>query len=258
MLFITKQMKINRLNKIYIVLSITLVVATIIKILNYKGWERFYYFTSICAPQNYPIAIHDAYFLTGEGEDDFAWINFEDVKNFTSKWGEEYYSQEARDRLRLPTKLVLQYASYRDQKFYSDTLDLPQKKILNIFKSALKNKTAIAFSSGGGMVKKGLNFLVGIANDGNIIVWLRGVFLEKVIFKGKIKPHEPQGDETYFEKRLPKAAYLKKMFEDLPDSVKTKLNSGFDAKVNYIDSPTYYIEKNRKLWEYQKKNKYID
>jgi len=31
-----------------------------------------------------------------------------------------------------------------------------------------------------------------------------------------------------------------------------------EAKANYIDSPTHYIDKNRELWEYQKKNKFID
>ncbi|RZL31678.1 MAG: hypothetical protein EOO96_15680 [Pedobacter sp.] len=87
---------------------------------------------------------------------------------------------------------------------------------------------------------------------------MRGVYLEKLILKQKLKPKEPQGDETFWEKRLSKADYIKKSFENLEDSVKLKLDNGFDAKANYIDTPTHYIEKNKELWDYQKKNKIID
>ncbi|MDR6969618.1 hypothetical protein J2X31_003651 [Flavobacterium arsenatis] len=248
-------MKLNFINKIYIAITLILVVAIVIKFINYKSSDRYYYFSSVCAPESYPIAIHNAYFILADG--DLGHIKDEDVDRFTSKWGEEYYFAESHHRERLPVKLVLQYVSYRDKKFYSDTLNLPEKEIKQIFESALQNKQATKLHSHPTGVK-GLTFLVGIANDGNIAVWLRGVFLEKLILKQKLTAKEPKGDETYYEKRLSKAEYIKKRFENLEDSVKLKLDNGFEARANYIDTPTHYIEKNKELWEYQKKNKFID
>lgn len=248
-------MKLNFINKLYIAITLILVIAIGIKFFNYKSWERYYYFSSVCTPESYPIAIHDSYFILDDG--DLGHIKDEYVNDFTSKWGQEYYFAESNERSRLPVKLVLQYVSYRDKKFYSDTLDLPKKEIKQIFESALQNKQAIELYNSSNKAK-GLTFLVGIANDGNVAVWLRGVFLEKLILKQKLTAKEPKGDETFYEKRLSKAEYIKKSFENLEDSVKLKLDNGFEAKANYIDSPTHYIDKNRELWEYQKKNKIID
>ena len=232
-----------------------MITAIIYKIITYKSWDRYHYFSSVCAPESYPIAFHNIYFILADGE--LGSIKDEDVERFTSKWGEEYYFAESNYRERLPVKLVLQYVSYRDKKFYSDTLNLPEKEIRQIFKSAFLNKQAEKLYSPSNDVK-GLKFLVGIANNGNVAVWLRGVYLEKLLLKQKLTPREPQGDETFWEKRLSKADYIKKSFENLEDSVKLKLDNGFDAKANYIDTPTHYIEKNKELWDYQKKNKIID
>ncbi|MCH5597479.1 DUF2931 family protein [Niabella ginsengisoli] len=166
-------MKLNFINKLYIAMTSILVMAIGIKFFNYKSWEQYYYFSSVCAPESYPIAIHNSYFILADG--DLGHIKDEDVDNFTSKWGEEYYYTESSQRERLPVKLVLQYVSYRDKKFYSDTLNLPEKEIKQIFESALRNKQAKELHSYPTDVK-GLTFLVGIANDGNVAVWLRGVF----------------------------------------------------------------------------------
>lgn len=106
--------------------------------------------------------------------------------------------------------------------------------------------------------KKGLNFVIGIANSGNVMVWLRGVNLEKIILKARLKSKEPGDGETFYEKPLPKKEYFELVFEDLADSVKAKLKGGFDSGANYIDTPTRYMEKNKSLWEYQKKNGFID
>ncbi|RZL18659.1 MAG: DUF2931 family protein, partial [Pedobacter sp.] len=232
-------MKLNFINKLYIAITLILVLAIVAKFFNYKSWDRYSYFSSVCMPESYPIAVHNAYFILVDG--DLGHIKDEDVERFTSKWGEEYYFSESHQRERLPVKLVLQYVSYRDKKFYSDTLNLPEKEIKQIFESALRNKQAIKLHNYPTGVK-GLTFLVGIANNGNIAVWMRGVFLEKLILKQKLTAKKPQGDETYYEKRLSKEEYLKKRFENLDDSVKQKLDNGFDAKANYIDTPTHYID----------------
>ena len=248
-------MKINILNKIYIFIAFFLVIAIITKILNYKSWERYYFASSICTPSSYPIYLHNCYFLTNDLDDD-AWIKDESVNHFSSEWGNEEFL-EVYSPMRLPAKLVLQYASFSEQKFYSDTINLPEKKIKQIFENAEKNKNFENLYSSRGD-KKGLHFLVGVAQNGNIKIWLRGIFLEEVILQTQIHPKEPKGDETFYEKRLPKTVYLSKVFEYLDDSLKVKINNGWEKNAKYMDTATNYIENNREMWQYQKKNKIIE
>lgn len=247
-------MKLNILNKTYISIAFFLVIAIITNILNYKGWERYYYASSICTPSSYPIYLHSCYFLTNDLDDE-AWIKDESVNRFSSEWGNEEFLEVHRP-MRLPSKLVLQYASFSEQNFYSDTINLPEKKIKQIFEKAKQNKNFENLYSSRGD-KKGLHFLVGVAQNGNIKIWIRGVFLEDVILQTKIHQKDPKEDETYYEKRLSKSVYLSKVFENLDDSLKNKINKGWGKKANYMDTATYYIEENKEVWQYQKKNKII-
>lgn len=240
-------MKINNLNKFYIALGILLIVSCIYKFIGYKSWERYYYFADASAPNTYPVHVRNCYFITAD-EGDFAVVNTEEVNNFQSVWGWDYYSPNAREKFRTPEKLVIEYASYRDSKFYSDTLKLPKEKILAIFKASEHNNTQIPLSGRNGDVY-GLRFAVGIANNGNILLWLHGRNMEKLILKTRIAAREPKGDQTYFESRLPKAIYLKRVFENLPDSVKQSFEQGLDANANYADSPSRYIDRNRDMWK---------
>jgi len=249
-------MKLNLINKIYIAITICLITAILVKFFSFKSWDRYYYVTSICAPITQPIAIRNAHFILANGETDF--INHTDVDDFNTNWGQDDFISSDFEKKRLPVKLVLQYASYRDKKFYNDTINLNDNEIRNVFKSAIRNKQAIGFSEYGGVNGKGLSFLIGIANDGNVAVWLQGIYLDKFLVKRKLTAKQPQGDDTYYGTQLTKEAYIKQRFERLSDSLKNKLGKGFDARANYIDTPTRYIEKNTELWKYQKKNKYIE
>lgn len=249
-------MKLNLINKIYITIAVALIIAIVIKFFSIKSWDRYYYVTSICAPSTQPIAIRNAHFVLANGETDY--INHNDVDDFRTGWGQDDFISSDFEKQRLPVKLVLQYASYRDKKFYNDTLNLNENEIRSVFKSAIRNKQAIGVSKYGGVSGKGLSFLIGIANDGNVVVWLQGIYLDKLLLKQKLKARPPQGDDTYYAGQLTKEAYIKKRFENLSDSVKKELDKGFDAKANYMDTPTRYIDKNTELWEYQKKNKFIE
>lgn len=235
-------MKLNVLNKIYLLITFFLVIAIFCNILNYKSWERYYFASSACTPLSYPIILNSCQFLTNDSNDD-AWIKVENVNKFSSKWGDEEFFQVDKP-MRLPNKLVLKYASYSEQKFYSDTINMPEKKIIEIFKKAEQNKNFENLHSSSGD-KKGLHFLVGIAHNGNIKIWLRGVLLENVILQTKIYPKEPKDDETYYEKRLPKKIYLSKVFEYLDDSLKIKINDGWEKNSNYMDTATYYIKQKK-------------
>lgn len=236
-----KTMKLNLINKAYLVLAFILLIGTGYSFYKHKSWERYFYYSSVSAPATYPVYVRNAYFITNDRDDD-TWFNTTGVNDFTTLWGDEYFFPEVYRPMRLPLKLVLQYVSYRDKLFYSDTLDLPQQKIKDIFDAAVKNKNADNLYNGAGD-KKGLRFVLGIANDGNIILWLRGKALEKVVFQTKLTAGEPQGDATYYVRRLSKEAYIQEVFGRLPDSMKTVLDQGLEAHANYIDSATHYLDK---------------
>jgi hypothetical protein len=241
--FNIKDMKLNFVNKAYLVCLFGLLAATIYKTCKYNASERYYYFSSISAPETFPVYVRDAYFITHDPDDD-AWFNQTDVNGFNTGWGTEYFFPEIDRPMRLPTKLVLEYASYRDRKFYSDTLDLPQETIKSVFETADTNKSMDEIRGRDGD-KQGLRFVLGIANAGNIILWLRGIGLEKVILKTKLTAKEPQGDATRYETVLTKEAYLERVFGALDDSLKRALDKGLDAHASYIDSASHYLERSK-------------
>lgn len=234
-------MKFNFINKTLIAISFTLLIAIIYNVMSYKSWDRYYYFSSVCAPESYPIRLQDCYFITAD-KNEHGTIKDEDILRNNSKWGEEYFSPEVREPLRLPKQLVLEYVSYSERKKYQDTIDLPQEKIKNIFIKADKNNQFEDIHKSSKEVK-GLRFLVGIASNGNVIVWIRGKFLEEVLLKTKLKPKDEISNKEN------KSIDIEKIFKDLPDDIKTKVKSGWEKNANYLDSITHYIELNKERWQ---------
>ena len=231
-------MKLNLINKAYLGLAVILLVAIGTRIYRYKGWERYYYFSSISAPAAYPVYVRDAYFLTADPNDD-SWLDYRDVNDFNTQWGDEYFFPEVRTAMRLPEKLVVKYVSYRESKFYRDTLDLPAEQIKEAFEHAVHNNTTRRLGSSD-QDPRGLYFVLGIGNNGSIVLWLRGKGVEQTILKTVIKAREPLDDDTYFRKRLPKQEYIKEVFSNLPDSLRQEMDRGWEAGASYGDSVSHY------------------
>ena len=76
-------MKLNFISKLYIAITLILVLAIVAKFFNYKSWDRYSYLSSVCMPESYPIAIHNSYFILADG--DLGYIKDEDVDNSTGK-----------------------------------------------------------------------------------------------------------------------------------------------------------------------------
>jgi hypothetical protein len=227
--------KLNTINKIYAMLLVILVIATVTKILMYKGWDRYYYGATISAPRSYPINVRAGHFILEDGETEY--LGSSEVNdNRNMYWGDGDFSDPT-TKERLPVKLVLEYASYRDQSFYADTIDLPIKAIKKAFKSVTTNGSSVSRYQA--MPDFKLDFVVGIANKGNIVVWLRGEQFETVLLKHKIAPHEPVGDDTYYRKRLPKTQYFKEAFS-IDSADLEAFKRGFDKDANYIDTPSQF------------------
>ena len=249
-------MKLNKVNIIYLVIAGILLVATAFQVFKYRSWDRYYYDATVIAPESYPIHIRDCYLITAD-EDDLISARKEEVNDQNSNWNSDGDFLEIRDKMLLPEKISISYFSYREDKFYKGVVDLPKKRIEEIFKQAIANKSTEKYYSYRGQ-NRGLTFTVGVANNGEVLVWMRGIYLEQLILRTRLKPSEPDPDDMYYEENLSKEAYLKHAFEHLSDSVKLLYKNGYDSPANYGDSATKYIEGNKDLWEYQIKNGMID
>lgn len=228
----------NLLNRIYLSILILLCIATAIKLFTYKSWSRYYFSASFCAPRTYPVYVRDSYFILSDGGRGN--IGSEDVNYLKSDWGNSEFEETYREQ-QLPVKLVLEYASYREKAFYRDTIDLPIDTISKLFKSGrVKGINQTLYRPGGDV--DGLNFLIGIANKGNIVVWLQGKNYERVLIKHRIIAREPLGDQTYHERRLSKKNYLEKVFY-IDEDLQKEMDQGKDRNENYIDSTSHYIER---------------
>lgn len=216
----------------------------------HKSWERYYYDSTVMAPSSYPIHVRDCTFLTGDDNDD-GYVRYQNVNKHTSEWGDSGDFLQLSDKSLLPKKLAISYFSYRDKHFYKDTLALPTAKIEELFKQAIKNNNTERYYSSAGNLK-GLCFTIGIANDGQVLVFLRGINLEELVLKAKLKPSQPAAEDLYYRESLSREHYFNYAFENLSDSLKLKIDSGFEMHANYADSATHYLERNVELWKYQK------
>ncbi|QNK64569.1 DUF2931 family protein [Pedobacter sp. PAMC26386] len=234
-------MKLNLFNLVNILIAAVLLFGIGYRLFEYKPWDRYDYEAVAFAPEDSPLYIKDSYFITIDGGREG--ISHEEVNYRNTYWGKDLVVINHSTQIKLPAKLVLDYVSYRDQKFYADTLNLPAEKIKSIFKHAAQND---GFRTLGHSKEeaKGLLFSIGIARKGSVLVLLRGNGFEEVVLKGVLKSHEPVKKEfIHQEQQLSKDTYFREVFREITDSVKTILDTGFDPKANYLDTPTHYLEK---------------
>ncbi|RQO74028.1 hypothetical protein DBR43_01065 [Pedobacter sp. KBW06] len=229
--------KLNVLNKIYLLIFVLLVIAIAVKLLNYKGWSRYYYSASVSAPRMYPIKVYRADFVLSDGKTES--LKTSDVNDQRLDWGQGEFSQTS-ERQQLPVKLVLDYVSYRDQSFYKDTINLPAQLIDSIFRNSKKAGIQQSIHKYGTNAD-GLVFIAGIANNGNVLVWLQGDKYERVLLKHKIAAREPSAADLFNERQLTKEQYLKQAFADLSDDFFKNLAEGLAKDANYIDSASNYL-----------------
>jgi len=231
----------NLLNKLYIALLLLLTFATGYKIIRYYGTPRYYYTASFTAPRTYPVFIHNSYFILpynkmGIISDD----NVNDQRG--TYWGAIDVGGEADGKQQLPLKLVMEYASYRDRAFYRDTIDLPVEKMKTIFAgSKAKGIRKDLYVLNGSHNGDGLHFFIGVANNGNIKVWLQGRNYEELLVKHHIQAAEPKGNQTFYGKKLSKNQFLDRVFS-VDDDIKKDIEKGKERTANYIDSASHYLE----------------
>lgn len=228
-------MKLNGVNKLFIAIAIGLIGLHVYQVFHYRAWDRYYYFTNICTPPGHPAYVRDAYFLTANNGE-FSSIRYDESNHFQTVWKESYYFPETYEKQLLPEKLVLKYVSYRDRQFYRDTINLPVDTIKRLTDQILTERKATDIYCRGRDVQ-GVTFLVGIANNGYILVWLKGEGIEHLVVRTRIQPAIPTKEDTYYDGEvMTVGAYINNRFMTLEDSVKAKIHAGWETNANYKDS----------------------
>lgn len=233
--------KLNTINKIYAALLIGVVAATVIKMYVYYSTPRYFYTASFTAPQTYPVYLLDGYLILEGKDEDIKSISYENVNYNRSTWGEGDFNSPDRKE-RLPKALVVKYASYRDRNFYFDTIPLPRKLIYDVFEGREKEnkrlhpvKTAYTFSN-----PPQLSLVVGLANKGNIVIWLQSENFEKKLLTYHIDPRKPEGELYYQGEKYTPVDYFNHF--ELTDEYKKAEAKGIDKNANYADSSTHYLQ----------------
>jgi hypothetical protein len=229
--------KLNLLNKIYLVILTGFIIATAIKVYRYHGGDRYYYNGGVTKPPTYPVFVNQCDFVLTDGSYTSAALRL-DVNQHTDSWGTLNPTASV-DRLLLPKALLLEYASYRDKKYYRDSIPLPITLIDSLFKTSTAKGLQIPLSNGVHDVM-GLTFAIGIANNGTVLIWLRGKHYEKQLLVCHLKPKPPTGELRDMDQTFSGARSFDVF--SISDDLKKEIAAGKDSHANYADSTTHYLE----------------
>lgn len=233
--------QLNLFNKILAVIILILIAFNIYRFFTYKSWDRYYFSASVTVPEYFPIHVETVSFNYPNDDlgHDF-YQSVDEVNKFYVKWGEGYYFPEAYESLLLPKSVDISYYDYRSRLFYKSTIALPEDVMRNIFKEAEKTQHYTKLYNSGGDVK-GLVYVLGIANNANIMLWLKGDNYSKLVLKTQLKP-VPFSKSQQGKNYKTENDYFKENFRELADSLKIKINNGYQKNANYIDSTKQFIE----------------
>lgn len=234
--------KFNLLNRIYLLLFLGMIIAIAVKvfILHQRDKGRIYFSVTLTAPDTYPVYLQQAYMVSADGKRND--IDDNRVNSEQDRWA-NVTDFEIREKYRLPKALVLSYASSRDKKYYNDSIPLPLALIESIFKTSAAKGLEKSIMTNKGSNVNGLVFLIGIANNGNIVVWLQGKNYERKLGVYHFAAQQPQGEMWYDGK-----GYSGKHFFDVfgltpnSDQIKAVAANGKDSLANYADSATHYLD----------------
>ncbi len=236
--------QLNTLNKLYIGIAAALALLAVYRVWQYQEWSRVYYSTSVTAPFDCPVFIKELQWLDQDGEEIRAnlYSSREQVNNFNSSWGDAAYVYQLNHKLKLPQKLVLNYVSYRDSAYYQDTISLPKAQIAAVFAklNTQKNLQPVTYMANYTEVQ-GLSLVLGLANNGGLVLWLRGSNFEETLLKTQLRP-SARLNRTAGLVDGQKLADFREAFMYLPDTVKTLVAQGKNKAINYADSASRYLQ----------------
>ncbi len=178
-------MKINILNKFYILIAIVLLFMIGKSIWDEKGTDLFYNFigtkkmmtkiekikwlAEVNADEYCPVEIYYGFLIDSKGEKQ----SIPTGEYLQGGWGSYGGTMSDGDEKRkVPEKLEICWFSYAENRFYKGTFDLPQKKMYDIFK---KDYGKTKSPSGEDKKNEFNTLLLGFAPQGMVTLWITGI-----------------------------------------------------------------------------------
>ncbi|WP_394772868.1 DUF2931 family protein [Flavobacterium sp.] len=185
-------MKINFLNKIYILIAVTLFVLMLFK-MGYNAWEekekpllyyfsnkekqkemlikieKFEWFAETSGDESCPVEVISGSFILSDKTE--GWIPSGQYLN--DSWGSSSSGTMVvgDDKKKVPERMKITWFSYAENKFFSGDFELPQKEIYDIFKKDYGNSIGMD----GVEYKNEYNTLtIAFAPQGIVTLWIGG------------------------------------------------------------------------------------
>lgn len=184
------------------------------------------------APKGYVVQILDGYFEAADG-----FKKGIPTRALVDKgWGKgRSWIAEGRESLPIPKRFELTWFSYREDKFYYASFDLPIERLEKLF------TTAMIKPYSGTEQNYGV-FTLGLAPEGFITVWLTGGNHQWVVFKGKAQEIEDIPWSAVFNN--PDFSKEQIMRETIEESID-------DAKGSpHLNDPTYWQRLHNESYNY--------
>lgn len=142
------------------------------------------------APKEYPMQIIDGDFEALDGYQK----GIPTRVNLYNGWGEgRSRMATGKEELPVPKSFGITWYSYREDVFYRGDFVLPTEKINKLIEESKKPRPFT------GIVREGGSFIVGIAPEGFVTVWMQGLGFGSVIFTGFAEPVTDVPPEAIFD-----------------------------------------------------------
>jgi len=233
------------LNIVFTTITLVLIGLIIAKNTAIQNSGKYYYVFSESHPSEYPILeLNNSYFI--ENDTDSTKLNFisgdNELNGFHSYWTSKPYLVKHNNEPKfLPQGIFIKYFDLRTKKQYTDSIFLPKKEIAQVFNYAEEHKLLkIINTKENNNPNMGLEFLLGIANDGNIIFWLIGENFEKEFYRKKIEPVQDSlmlNDSIYKQEKN----HLNEFLTEMDPKTRQAIRNIPESKAQYKDSIPYYF-----------------
>ena len=161
----------NKLTLLCVILSITLTTC------QHKPMEeKFDYTGTLSAPYEYPIQVVDGW-LIADNYSQSLYLGGLNNAGWGNTGGIMAVGPDLKD---VPHALEMTWRSFQENKWYTGRFDLPKAKMLALFKEGYINR-------GNGKKETYYYVIIGLAPQGNVIIWLDGAGpqIEVATFKAK-------------------------------------------------------------------------
>lgn len=238
-------MDIHKLTKLYLIITLLLVVLNLWKIYKVKPWKRVYYGASVGIAKNHPVDLYAK--ITQNGKAVFK-PSLSDEDNFVN-WGDGSITDVGVINELLPDSLILKWVSLRERNIYGGTFKLPTKKIEWYYKNKKDKLITDKSYYYPTKIKKYFNFDIGVAPEGEITVWIVG----DGFFRKEIAHFKANEIDTYHYstiREIPKQESIETALQDYLNSptsyqydsiIKNKLPPEINKWKNYQKKFTYYV-----------------